>query len=105
VSRGDGGRTIRAVRDRICGRWTLLVVAALDEGRMRFTGLRKHVSGISQRMATLTLRDPERDGLVSRTAYAEAPPRGEYALTPRGGSLIGPHWASRARTVYGAKDA
>ncbi|MCX5208828.1 helix-turn-helix transcriptional regulator [Kitasatospora sp. NBC_00240] len=88
--RGDGGRTIRAVLDRICDKWTLLVVATLDEGRMRFTELHRHVPGISQRMLTLTLRNLQRDGLVSRTAYAEVPPRVEYALTPRGKSLIPP---------------
>ncbi len=88
--RGDGGRTIRAVLDRICDKWTLLIVATLDEGRLRFTELHRHVPGISQRMLTLTLRNLERDGLVSRTAYAEVPPRVEYALTSVGRSLIPP---------------
>ncbi|MEV7425580.1 MULTISPECIES: winged helix-turn-helix transcriptional regulator [unclassified Streptomyces] len=88
--RGDGGRTIRAVLDRICDKWTLLIVATLEEGRMRFTELHRHVPGISQRMLTLTLRNLQRDGLVSRTAYAEVPPRVEYELTPMGQSLIPP---------------
>ncbi|WP_034091358.1 winged helix-turn-helix transcriptional regulator [Streptacidiphilus albus] len=88
--RGDGGRTVRAVLDRICDKWTLLVVATLDQGRLRFTELQRLVPGISQRMLTLTLRHLERDGLVSRTAYPEVPPRVEYALTPMGRSLIPP---------------
>ncbi|MFD0690525.1 winged helix-turn-helix transcriptional regulator [Actinomadura fibrosa] len=88
--RGDGGRTIRAVLDRICDKWTLLIVATLDQGRLRFTDLHRQIPGISQRMLTLTLRNLERDGLVSRTAYAEVPPRVEYALTPTGRSLIPP---------------
>ncbi|MFF4248747.1 winged helix-turn-helix transcriptional regulator [Streptomyces sp. NPDC001822] len=88
--RGDGGRTIRAVLDRICDKWTLLVVATLDEGRLRFTELHTAIPGVSQRMLTLTLRNLERDGLVSRTAYAEVPPRVEYALTSLGKSLIAP---------------
>ncbi|MFD5721351.1 winged helix-turn-helix transcriptional regulator [Streptomyces sp. NPDC127036] len=88
--RGDGGRTIRAVLDRICDKWTLLIVTTLDQGRLRFTDLQRQVPGISQRMLTLTLRNLERDGLVSRTAYAEVPPRVEYALTPNGRSLIPP---------------
>ncbi|CAL9430100.1 hypothetical protein SUDANB171_02026 [Streptomyces sp. enrichment culture] len=88
--RGDGGRTIRAVLDRICDKWTLLIVATLDEGCLRFTDLHRQIPGISQRMLTLTLRNLERDGLVSRTAYAEVPPRVEYELTPTGRSLIPP---------------
>ncbi|BBA97726.1 putative transcriptional regulator [Actinacidiphila reveromycinica] len=88
--RGDGGRAIRAVLDRICDKWTMLVVATLDGGHMRFGELHRHIPGISQRMLTLTLRKLERDGLVSRTAYAEVPPRVEYALTAMGRSLIPP---------------
>jgi DNA-binding HxlR family transcriptional regulator len=88
--RGDGGQSIRAVLDRICDKWTLLIVATLDEKRMRFGELHEHVPGISQRMLTLTLRNLTRDGLVSRTAFAEVPPRVEYALTPLGKSLIPP---------------
>jgi DNA-binding HxlR family transcriptional regulator len=88
--RGDGGRTLRAILDRICNKWTLLVVATLDQGTLRFTDLHQQVPGISQRMLTLTLRQLERDGLVSRTVHAEVPPRVEYALTAAGKSLIPP---------------
>lgn len=88
--RGDGGRAIRAILDRICNKWTLLIVATLDQGCLRFTDLHQQIPGISQRMLTLTLRNLERDGLVSRTVYAEVPPRVEYMLTPAGKSLIPP---------------
>jgi DNA-binding HxlR family transcriptional regulator len=88
--RGDGGRTLRAILDRICNKWTLLVVATLDQGTVRFTDLHRQIPGISQRMLTLTLRYLERDGLVSRTVHAEVPPRVEYELTPTGKSLIPP---------------
>ncbi|MGW1065421.1 winged helix-turn-helix transcriptional regulator [Streptomyces aureus] len=88
--RGDGGQTIRAVLDRICDKWTLLIVTTLEGGRLRFTDLQRQIPGISQRMLTLTLRNLQRDGLVSRTVYAEVPPRVEYALTPTGRSLIPP---------------
>lgn len=88
--KGDGGRTLRKILDRICNKWTLLVVATLDQGVLRFTDLHQQVPGISQRMLTLTLRNLERDGLVSRTVHAEVPPRVEYALTPTGKSLIPP---------------
>lgn len=88
--RGDGGRTIRTILDRICDKWTLLVVATLDRERLRFTDLQRRIPGVSQRMLTRTLRNLERDGLVSRTVYAEVPPRVEYALTGTGQSLIPP---------------
>ena len=88
--RGDGGRTLRAILDQICNKWTLLVVATLDQRTVRFTDLQGQIPGISQRMLTLTLRNLERDGLVSRTVHAEVPPRVEYALTPTGRSLLPP---------------
>ncbi|XVV16519.1 winged helix-turn-helix transcriptional regulator [Actinoplanes sp. CA-131856] len=88
--RGDGGETLRAILDQICNKWTLLIVATLDQGTVRFTDLHHQIPGISQRMLTLTLRHLERDGLVSRTAHAEVPPRVEYALTAMGQSLIAP---------------
>ncbi len=88
--RGDGGRTIRRILDRIGDKWTLLVVATLDGERLRFTELQQRIPGISQRMLTRTLRHLERDGLVVRTAYAEVPPRVEYELTPTGRTLIAP---------------
>ncbi|MFF5967742.1 winged helix-turn-helix transcriptional regulator [Streptomyces collinus] len=74
----------------MCDKWTMLVVATLDGRCLRFTELHKHIPGISQRMLTLTLRNLARDGLVSRTAFAEVPPRVEYALPPMGKSLIPP---------------
>ncbi len=88
--RGDGGRAIRGILDRIGDTWTLLVVATLDGERLRFTELQQRVPGISQRMLTRTVRHLERDGLVARTAFAEVPPRVEYELTPMGRTLIGP---------------
>ena len=88
--RGDGGRAIRNILDRIGNKWSLLVVATLDGERLRFTELQQRIPGISQRMLTRTVRNLERDGLVARTAYAEVPPRVEYELTAMGRTLIGP---------------
>ncbi len=84
------GEMVREALARIGDKWTLLVVGMLEEGPLRFTALRQAVPGISQRMLTLTLRNLERDGLLSRTAYAESPPRVEYALTPLGLELLPP---------------
>ncbi|HEY1643051.1 MAG TPA: helix-turn-helix domain-containing protein [Streptosporangiaceae bacterium] len=88
--RGDGGRAIRGILDRIGGKWSLLVVATLHGERMRFSALQQRIPGISQRMLTLTLRHLERDGLVGRTVHAEVPPRVEYELTATGRTLIEP---------------
>ncbi len=88
--RGDGGRMLRTVLDRIANKWTLLVVATLDQNVVRFTDLHHQVPGISQRMLTLTLRNLEKDGLVTRTVHPQVPPRVEYELTSTGRSLIPP---------------
>jgi DNA-binding HxlR family transcriptional regulator len=88
--RGDGGRAIRGILDRVGDKWTLLVVATLDGERMRFTELHQRIPGISQRMLTRTVRHLERDGLVARTAFPEVPPRVEYQLTAMGRTLIQP---------------
>jgi DNA-binding HxlR family transcriptional regulator len=88
--RGDGGRAIRRILDRIGDKWALLIVATLHDQRLRFTQLQQHIPGISQRMLSLTLRHLERDGLVSRTVYPEVPPRVEYELTRMGQTLIEP---------------
>jgi DNA-binding HxlR family transcriptional regulator len=88
--RGDGGRAIRGILDRIGDKWTLLVVATLHGERMRFGELQQRIPGVSQRMLTRTLRHLERDGLVRRTVFAEVPPRVEYDLTPTGQTLVEP---------------
>ena len=84
----DHGRAIRDVLDRIGDKWSLLVVGTLRGERLRFTELQRHIPGISQRMLTLTVRQLERDGLITRTVHAEVPPRVEYELTALGGTLV-----------------
>ncbi|MDG4824723.1 helix-turn-helix domain-containing protein [Asanoa sp. WMMD1127] len=73
--------------DRIADKWSLLVVALLDNRKLRFTELRREIDGISQRMLTVTLRHLERDGLVRRTVHPTVPPRVDYELTPLGVTL------------------
>ena len=77
----------RRLLDRIGDRWTVLIVIALDSGPRRFGELAAEIEGISQKMLTQTLRSLERDGFVTRTAYAVVPPHVEYALTDLGVSL------------------
>ncbi|MFB7252516.1 winged helix-turn-helix transcriptional regulator [Microbacterium sp. NPDC056234] len=82
--------TIELVRDilaRVGDKWTVLIITSLADGPTRFTTLHEQVAGISQRMLSHTLRALVRDGLITRTAYAEVPPRVEYNLTPLGQSL------------------
>ena len=81
------GCEVRQILDRIADKWSLLVIALLEDRTLRFSELRRRVDGISQRMLTVTLRQLERDGLVERTVYPVVPPRVEYALTPMGASL------------------
>ena len=75
---------------RIANKWTAMIVIVLGRGRTRFRDLRTAVEGISGKVLTDTLRDLERDGLVSRQVYAEVPPRVEYELTELGRTLHGP---------------
>ena len=78
---------VREVLARVGDKWTVLIVTALASGPMRFTALHQRVTGISQRMLSHTLRTLHRDGLITRTAHPEVPPRVEYELTALGRSL------------------
>ena len=78
---------VRQILDRVADKWSLLVIALLENRRLRFTELRREIDGVSQRMLTVTLRSLERDGLVKRTVHPVVPPRVEYELTPLGGTL------------------
>ena len=83
-------RTISTLLSRIGDKWTVLVVATLGDGPRRFNELRREIPSVSQRMLTLTLRNLERDGIVSRTVTPSIPPRVDYELTPLGHSLLKP---------------
>lgn len=73
---------------RVADKWTFLLIEALeDRGAKRFSQLARDIPGISQKMLTQTLRQMEREGLVSRTVFPEVPPRVEYALTELGHEL------------------
>lgn len=73
---------------RVADKWTMIVIEVLVEhGELRFTQLSRHVKGISQKMLTQTLRQMERDGMVTRTVHAIVPPRVDYRLTDLGQSL------------------
>jgi DNA-binding HxlR family transcriptional regulator len=95
-------RAVAQTLARIGDKWTVLIIGTLSEGPLRYNEIRRAVSGISQRMLTLTLKGLEQDGLVSRTVYPTVPPRVEYQLTDLGQSLTVPlrgiyDWATKHR--------
>ncbi|MGA9658795.1 MAG: helix-turn-helix domain-containing protein [Asticcacaulis sp.] len=103
---------VRDVLDHIGDKWSSLLLVALGSKPHRFGELKRAVPDISQRMLTQTLRDLQRDGLISRHVFPTTPPAVEYRLTPLGMSLMTPlmammSWASdhhsdirMARRVY-----
>ncbi len=112
---GEGGCPIREVLDRIGDQWSLLVLAALEPGTLRFNVLLRRIGDVSKQMLSRTLRRLEEDGFVERTVYPEVPPRVEYSLTDLGRSFLEPmqaliRWADTnqpqveaARAAYRAR--
>ena len=72
----------------VCGKWTLLLVRDLAEGRSRFCEIERSLAGISPRTLSLRLRALEEEGIVERHTYPEVPPRVEYSLTEKGRALL-----------------
>jgi DNA-binding HxlR family transcriptional regulator len=98
-------REITPVADvlaQIGGKWTIFIITALSQGPRRFSELKRHIEGISQKMLTSTLRDLEKDGFVTRTVTPSIPPRVDYELTEMGRELREPlsaigNWAHANR--------
>lgn len=81
---------IKDVLAHLGDKWSIFTILALGQVKVaRFNELKKQVTGISQRMLTVTLRSLEENGLVSRQLFPEIPPRVEYTLTSLGHSLLG----------------
>ena len=105
----------RDLLDLIGDRWSLLIMLVIGQGFHRNGEIKRRVGGISQKMLTQTLRQMERDGLLTRTVHPVVPPRVDYALTPLGNSLSAAFcgvwvWAERnldmveaARARFGAR--
>lgn len=83
-------RAAREVLSRIGGKWTIIVINRLSQGSMRFNELKRDIGTISQKVLTDTLRELEKDGLVTRTVTPSIPPRVDYELTGLGYDLLGP---------------
>jgi DNA-binding HxlR family transcriptional regulator len=91
---------VRDVLDRIGDKWSMLMIMTLAMRPQRFSELHRAIRDISKRMLTQTLRDLERDGLITRHVFPTKPPSVEYRLTPLGQSLLNPmagliDWADR----------
>jgi DNA-binding HxlR family transcriptional regulator len=84
----DESCPVCATAEIVCGKWTLLLVRDLSEGRSRFCELERSLAGISPRTLSLRLRALEEEGIVERHTYPEVPPRVEYALTSKGEALL-----------------
>ena len=84
----DSSCPVCRTADLVCGKWTLLLVRELAEGRSRFCELERSLSGISPRTLSLRLRALEEEGIVERHTFPEVPPRVEYALTAKGEALL-----------------
>lgn len=79
----------RDVLGHVGNTWSLFVIHVLGvDGKLRFSRLQERVTGVSQKMLTKSLKELERDGLITRTSYPEVPPRVEYELTELGRGLL-----------------
>ena len=91
---------VRDVLDCIGDKWSMLMIMTLAMRPQRFSELHRAIRDISKRMLTQTLRDLERDGLITRHVFPTKPPSVEYCLSPLGQSLLEPmaslvDWADR----------
>ncbi|WP_409334832.1 winged helix-turn-helix transcriptional regulator [Bradyrhizobium neotropicale] len=108
---------VRGILDRIGDKWTTLIVIVLAQRPHRFSEIRRSIPDISKRMLTQTLRDLERDGMITRSVFPTKPPSVEYGLTELGESLLEPlaqlvTWAetsqakiATARSAFDAAEA
>lgn len=101
-------RQISEILGRIGDKWTVLIIIVLHARTHRFNEIKRAVNGISQQMLTRTLKNLERDGMISRTVHPTVPPQVEYALTDLGRSLSEPvaalgNWARENLTEINGK--
>lgn len=88
MSSDDDTCPVLRTAEVVCGKWTLLLVRDLADGRTRFCELERSLQGISPRTLSLRLRGLEEEGIVARVTHPDVPPRVEYALTEKGRALL-----------------
>src|SRR3954463_11846198 len=91
---------VTACADILSGKWTILLVRDLADGRTRFCELERSLEGISPRTLSLRLRALEENGIIERRTFPEVPPRVEYSLTEKGRALAP---IIESMRVYGAE--
>lgn len=79
---------VSACAEILSGKWTILLIRDLADGRSRFCELERSLEGISPRTLSLRLRALEEQGIVERRTFSEVPPRVEYSLTDKGQALV-----------------
>jgi DNA-binding HxlR family transcriptional regulator len=89
----------RLLLDEIADKWSVLILAALDEGPLRFNAIKRRLEGITQKALTQSLRRLERNGIVGRRVIAASPVAVEYRVTPLGRTLKQPFQALHAWTL------
>jgi DNA-binding HxlR family transcriptional regulator len=72
----------------ISGKWKTVILWYLRKDPRRFSELKRQIPQITEKMLSLQLKELEADGIVSRSVFAEVPPRVEYALTDFGKTMI-----------------
>ncbi|MGL4552658.1 MAG: winged helix-turn-helix transcriptional regulator [Gemmataceae bacterium] len=80
----------RRLLDLVGDKWTPIVLYILGQGPKRYGEMQRHLPDVSKKMLTQTLRELEKGGLLTRTVYAEVPPKVEYDLTPLGRVFLEP---------------
>ena len=94
----------RLLLDQITDKWSVLILAALDAGPMRFNAIRRRLNGITQKALTQSLRRLERNGIVARRVVPFSPVAVEYRIAPLGRTLQPPFLALYAWTVANLAD-
>lgn len=85
----------RLLLDQIADKWSVLILASLRHGPMRFNAIKRRIEGITQKALTQCLRRLERNGIVERRVLDTSPISVEYEVTPLGCSLDAP-----CRAIY-----
>lgn len=80
--------SLELTMDVIGGKWKLMILWYLIDGKKRFSELKRALPGITQKMLTQQLRELEMNGIVNRVVYPVVPPKVEYSLTSQGEALI-----------------